>query len=709
MCVASVWLGLFAVPRPCDADVVVRAGNASISNDSEAGTWTIFSLGTALTLGADSSRDFEILSLSSAGGASWTVRSASDALITVGGQSVAFGSRGSGFVFRGVATSTHDRTVQIDVTYDLTTARLRAVRHYAATSGSPTFETWTTLSPLSGTLTASDLNAFSLTVRPGIIHWLNGLRGDDPNRPTDSAFSLQQRDLGEGDTLDLGSAGRSSEQVVPWFAIESGSETFYGGLLWSGSWSLAISRSAAGVKLKLGLPPMSTTLSGPVDGPHAFFGVVRGGLPSVSGALTSFGQNGLRAGRPYTPLVTYNTWFVYGTAIDEPTMRSEIDGAARLGAELFVVDAGWYVGAGRSGVSDFSSGLGTWEVDPVRFPHGLRALTDYAHTRGMKFGIWVEPERVAQSTLNRAGLARETWAAKAGGKYGSVDTVQICLAGAAARQWVFDQLVRFIDTVQPDYLKWDNNLWVNCDRAGHEHGTTDGNFAHVRGLYSLLALIRARYPDLLIENVSGGGNRLDLGMLRYSDVAWMDDRSAPSLHVRHNIEGLSALFPPAYLLSFVMEHRDESLHKAPDLSLFFRSRMLGVLGLCFRTGEFDDDETARMIREIDLYKQTSHPLADASGWLLSAQAAAAGGPAWDVFQISSPHADVTIAAFQTDPASDSITIVPHRISPRGVYEVRSVDLGLLGTVTGAELLADGLTVVGTPDSAAHLLVLTQIR
>ena len=138
-CAVLAWLGTSVFQDAYAAEVVVRSGSASISNDSEAGTWTIQSFGASLTVAADASRDFEILGLSSFGGASFTVRSASDALLTVGGQSVAFGSRSSGFVFRGVSTSSHDQTVQIDVTYELTASRYRAVRHYAATSGSPTF------------------------------------------------------------------------------------------------------------------------------------------------------------------------------------------------------------------------------------------------------------------------------------------------------------------------------------------------------------------------------------------------------------------------------------------------------------------------------------------------------------------------------------------------------------------------------------------
>src|SRR5262249_25129446 len=158
----------------------------------------------------------------------------------------------------------------------------------------------------------------------------------------------------------------------------------------------------------------------------------------------------------------------------------------------------------------------------------------------------------------------------------------------AARQWILDWLTALLDEVQPDYLKWDNNMWLNCNREGHDHGASGGNFAQVTGLYKLLSEIRDRYPDLTIENVSGGGNRLDVGMLRYTDVAWMDDRTAPSMHVRHNLEGLTAVFPPAYLLSFVTEHDTEPLHDSPDMSLYMRSRMGGVLGLCFKSAQFTE-------------------------------------------------------------------------------------------------------------------------
>src|SRR5206468_7872949 len=238
------------------------------------------------------------------------------------------------------------------------------------------------------------------------------------------------------------------------------------------------------------------------------------------------------------------------------------------------------------------------------------------------------------------------------------------------------------------------------------HTSTDGNFAQVTGLYEVLDTLRARYPNLIVENVSGGGNRLDFGMLRYSDVGWMDDRPAPSVHVRHNLEGLTAAFPPAYLLSFVTDHDDEPLHDAPDLPLYFRSRMGGALGLCFRTGDFDTNEAEEIAHEIDVYKNVRATLSVAAGALLTAQAAATNGPDWDVLQAAAPDGDaVVVYAYQTDEGADAFTIRPLDLQPDATYSVRSIDVGLLGTETGAELMATGVDVVQSPNTAAHILIL----
>jgi len=709
--IVAFTIAFITAPQPASAARTVDTlGDASITQDSQAGTWTIGAGGSALTIALDRSHDFQFRNLVSPSQQAWLTTPTAGTTLTVNGAAAVFGSQTAGFQFESATTANDGHLLRLDATFLLRSQSLRVVRHVAVASGSPTFETWTTFQSLGSAVTLSNLNAFQFTVPAGAVHWLNGLQGDNADSEHDTAFTLQQRTLTAGATLTLGAQGRSSEQTVPWLAIDGARDEFFAGLMWSGAWTLTAQRSRAGLSVSLGLGSMSTVLAGTaIDGPHAVFGVASGKLADASAALRSYVVNGIRAGRDLSPMVTYNTWFAYGTSIDEGSMRAEMDGAAALGAELFVIDAGWYTGAGASDPFDFETGLGSWEVDPIRFPNGLKPLSDYAHALGMKFGIWVEPERVNLSTIGAPGVD-ESSLATSGGSYGSEHAAQICLAGAAGRQWVLDHLTTFIDAVQPDYLKWDNNLWINCDREGHGHGSADGNFAHVTGLYDVLAALRTRYPNLVIENVSAGGNRLDFGMLRYSDVGWMDDRTAPSVHVRHNLEGLGVAFPPAYLLSFVTNHAGEPIEDAPDLSLYVRSRMAGALGLCFLTSDLSDEGRGQMAREIDIYKGLRSALSVAAGALLTAQAAIADGPDWDVLQATAPSTGASVVyAYQFVDGPTTVNVKPTGLQPATTYSVESVDAGTLGTATGADLMTNGIDLVPSPVTAAHILKLEVVR
>jgi alpha-galactosidase len=703
---------LMGAPTAFAATTVASAGDAVIAHDESAGTWILSAGGTNLTLTIDPTRDFKVvrLNVSTSNTPTWFVGNVPDTLIKIGDQQLPFGSRGAGFVYRDVTVDSNDVRLQLNAIFTLNGSGLMMTRHYAIVSGSPTFETWTSYAPATSAPTLKDLNALQVALLPGALHWLTGLDGDNADVEQDDAFTLKQQTLAPGGQFSIGAQGRASEQNVPWLAVDGAEDEFYTTLLWSGAWSLNINENDAGSAqaLSLGLAPMSTVVSTPIDGPHALFGVVHGGLPQATAALQAFMQNGLRDGRAMTPLVTYNTWFAYGTAVDEPSMRNEMAHAAALGTELFVIDAGWYVGAGAGGEFDFDSGLGSWTVDTARFPNGLGPLRDYAHSLGMKFGLWVEPERVNLALVGSYGID-ESMLATSGGNYNSDHAAQVCLGTAAGRAWLLGWLTGLLDQMQPDYLKWDNNMWVNCDRPGHDHGSTDGNFAHVNGLYGILSTIRQNYPDLMMENVSGGGNRLDVGMLRFSDTAWMDDRTAPSEHVRHNAEGLSAVFPPSYLLSFVTDHDTEPLHDPPDISLYFRSRMEGALGLCFRGDDFTEGENAAMAHEIDIYKTFRATQAVAAASLLTQQVTT-DGPAWDVLEESAGAGGaLLLQAFQTDNGVGKVNVKPTGLMGDVMYQVESADTGVIGTANGSDLMTNGIDLVQSPNTAAHILIITPVQ
>src|SRR6266568_8799599 len=128
-------LALALVPHPTTAATVASAGDASITQDAQAGTWSIAAGGATLTLGLDSSRDFEVLRLVTTSNKPWTIGSLTDTSVAIEGKTLAFGSRAAGFAFKNAVTFTHGRTLRLDAVFDLSSANLRVTRHYVVASG----------------------------------------------------------------------------------------------------------------------------------------------------------------------------------------------------------------------------------------------------------------------------------------------------------------------------------------------------------------------------------------------------------------------------------------------------------------------------------------------------------------------------------------------------------------------------------------------
>lgn len=694
-----------------DSETLVTKDAAFVRRDKARNTWTIGNDHLALTVGFDADGEYRLFSLQDSAGHDWDLGSRPDGFLIVEGAELPLGSRDAGFALRLADPVVTDTAIRFSLTFELKRFQLSVERTYVIHPQTPVIETWTRIEAAEGAepVNLSDLNTLDLSVPASTLRYLNGLQAPDD---AGGSFALKRRDLEDGNEVTLAAHSRSTEQFLPWMSLVAPEGEFFGGLMWSGAWTGTAGRDADRIRMRMGLTGMTTVVTHeqPVETPHGFFGAVPGGMAEESAALHEFIMRGVRQGRPFEPAVIYNTWFVYGVGIDEKIAREEIEQNARRGAEVFVLDAGWYAGAARH-TFDFTSGLGSWDVDPSRFPGGLAPIANYARSLGLKFGVWVEPGRIDLDLVGRPGLAPEGWLVKDHGKYepgmpeSEMRTGQLCLANPVAQQYLIDHLVRFIEEVRPDYLKWDNNRWVNCDRPDHGHGPQDGNFRQVQGLYQVLSALRQRFPGLTIENVSGGGNRLDFAMLRYSDVGWMDDRSAPSRHVRHNLEGLISVFPPAYLFSFVMGHAQERLD---DVPLVARSRMPGVLGLSLREGEITNGAEAELADEIKVYKGLREILRDAHATMLTPQLAESDLSAWDAIQaISSVTGDSLIYVFAGPEAPYSTLLRPVQLNADATYEVSSIDRGVLGRASGAALMADGIEVAGGPHTA-EILRLRQI-
>jgi alpha-galactosidase len=681
-------------------------GDAAIVHDPATESWSIGAAGIALTVGLGPNR--ALLVRRGIVGSAERNEPLPDTALTLNGESITLTEAGTGLRFEAADVEKTTRGVHLIFRYSHRTSRAIIRRHYASYPGSPIVEGWTTVDVADGSAaTVADLNGWHVVVPSGTLQWVNGLRGDAPDNPVDEAFSIGTRDLADGETFVLGADRRSSERFLPLTIIDVGTGRWFAGVQWSGRWRIECARAGAAIDVRVDIPDTVTTVTGdrPLEMPHSFIGFARSAA-DVGRALRGFIATGIRDGRPIRPLVTFNTWFPYGARIDEALMVQEIDRTAALGIELFVLDAGWHNGAGSRGFYDFDTGLGTWTVDPGRFPGGLRLLADRAHERGMKFGLWVEPGRVSLDTVGQEGLALDEWLAQSDGRNVSDTSATICFAGRAGWSWVRARLFALLDDVQPDYLKWDNNAWVNCNRAGHDHGADDGNLRQVQGLYALLRELRERYPSLLIENVAGGGSRLDFEMLRHTDVAWVDDRTSPAIRVRHNLQGVSGLFPPGYLLSFVLDSPTAPLSGAADPLTEIRSSMIGAFGFGYRSTALRPWLTDAFRDAIAAYSQVRDILHDADAMLLSGQAPAPDEAAWDVNEtLNATTAEAVLVVFHQPGANDRVTVRPRGLDADANYRVRSLDAGDLGVVTGRVLMEDGVDIVQGAGTQSHVLVI----
>ena len=278
-----------------------------------------------------------------------------------------------------------------------------------------------------------------------------------------------------------------------------------------------------------------------------------------------------------------------------------------------------------------------------------------------------------------------------------------------AREWVFEKLTQLIAESGVDHIKWDNNAWMNNTRPLAGAGPSDGNFRHVTGLYQVLAALKERFPWLLIENCSGGGNRLDLGLMRYTDAGWMDDRTSPSAHVRHNLQGLTTFLPPAYLLSYLLHDANEPMHDAADLALYARSRMPGVFGLSFPPDSLDERDLEHVRAETDRWKSLRGLQQTASAVMVSPQVLGAQSGPWDGTLLVSPGMDQAVLyAFQNDGEVSGVNMRMRGLERTFEYVVVSDREGQLGVMTGAELIDDGLELFAAESTGAHLVTFTRV-
>ncbi|MEV0716469.1 alpha-galactosidase [Asanoa sp. NPDC050611] len=269
-----------------------------------------------------------------------------------------------------------------------------------------------------------------------------------------------------------------------------------------------------------------------------------------------------RPGHPAAvrPLVL-NTWEAVYFDHDLDRLTALVERAATVGVERIVLDDGWFRGR-----RDADAGLGDWFVDPDMWPDGLDPFVKVVRAHGMQFGLWFEPEMVnLDSALARA---HPDWILGPAAGLGPSARRQYVLdvARPEAYAYLLSRLDELVAAHGIDYLKWDHNrdLLEAVSRSA-PGGERPGVRRQTLALYRLLDELRARHPDLEIETCSGGGGRVDLGILDRTDRVWASDCNDPV--ERAQIERWTrALVPPELIGSHLGAARSHTTSRTTDLS-----------------------------------------------------------------------------------------------------------------------------------------------
>jgi hypothetical protein len=510
-------------------------------------------------------------------------------------------------------------------------------------------------------------------------------------------------------------------EMIPYLLVDEPDRDrrgWYVGIEFSGLTRITLERSGASLRGEAGLNPGAgpyrTRLApgGTFATPTIFIGAFAGGPDGAGNILRRWVRAVLNNPRtlrdPSYPLMVSNSWGS-GTAVDETLARRMITESARLGLEMFHLDAGWF------------RAVGDWQADPKKFPHGIAGVADFAHRYGLKFGLWIDWTQagasqqpgalnVNDSTVRDWLIADppDNWAHSEPFKGITID-----LGVPAAKAWAAHELERIVSDYHLDMLEHDGYLVAQgSSRSNHPaappepaslktyedsgylwvegSNSTDVSYHASRAYYDIYAQLRARHPKLLLEVCNDGGRMVDFGSAAHGDYFSVTDTYDP-LANRRAFYDASYVLPPAMLESYVANW------PAPSIENFryaLRSGMLGWFSLMQDTSQWSAQQRTDAQRQFTLYKSSLRPLIREADVYHVAQRP--DGVNWDGMEYYSPRLRRGVLfAFRgaaTDQRTHSFRL--HGLEPASLYRLKFEDRGAAANLvlTGQVLMQAGVEV-----------------
>lgn len=416
-------------------------------------------------------------------------------------------------------------------------------------------------------------------------------------------FHRTDREVLPGRLVNESCTGASSNRANPGFILsrcgagETHGDVWGFNLVYSGNHRSSVEADAQGViRVMCGINPdrlaWALNKNESFETPEAVMCYSAGGLGGLSRNMHDFVNRrivrGYWADRERPVLV--NSWEAFMFDFSREDLLNLARRGKRLGAELFVLDDGWFTGR-----NDDRAGLGDYTVNKKKLPDGVAGLARRITGSGMRFGLWFEPEAVSEdSDLFRA---HPDWAVSDAGREKVLGRYELLLdlTKPEVRDYIVDSVGGILDGAEISYVKWD----MNRHMAG-----ADGAFAHryILGLYEVLGRIFGPRPEILLESCASGGNRFDLGMLCFSPQIWLSDNTDPI--ERLDIQkGASYLYPLSTMGAHVSAVPHTQTLRATPLATRFNVSCFGCLGYELDLSALKPVEENEVKAQIKFYKQ----------------------------------------------------------------------------------------------------------
>ena len=355
--------------------------------------------------------------------------------------------------------------------------------------------------------------------------------------------------------------------------------------------------------------------------------------------------------------------------------------AKKCGIEMLVMDDGWF---GKRNSDNCS--LGDWKVNEEKITGGLKHLVDEVNKIGLQFGIWFEPEMISpDSDLYRA---HPDWAIQIQGREATQSRNQYVLdfSRPEVRDYAYECVASVLRSANIAYVKWDMNRQLSDLGSSYLPKERQQELFHryVLGVYELQERLVTEFPDLLLENCSGGGARFDPGMLYYSPQIWCSDNTDAVERLMIQ-EGSALIYPLSVIGAHVSDCPNHSVGRVTPFETRGHVALAGTFGYELDITKIPEEDRALIPEQTATYNKYRHLIQQGEYYRIASYRENHKYDCWALSSQDKKEVLVTYVQVLGVPNSHSRKVFLRGFDPKVTYRLEGTE----ETYTGEMLMKGG--------------------